>query len=346
MSLVKAILILLSIIFVAPIYAQSSDEELYEMDLMELMNIRVKRISLPDVPHVHSKGEFMVAYHHMRMHMGDNFRGSKELSTSSVLEDYMVTPINMQMDMHMFHFMYAPSDKLTLMLMSQYTSKAMDHEMRNGNTFTTESSGISDLQVAGLYSIYNGKQTRATILLGLNIPTGSIDEKDATPMSSPNEVRLPYPMQIGSGTFDPLLGITFLKVNPYYGWGVEMRELLRTGENSNGYRFGNEFKATSWYSRTFTDNFSASLQLIYTSNGNINGKDEALNPMMVYTADPDLRAGKYLKGGVVLTYHPLNLLKGIRLSGEMKYPFYQKLEGPQLGIQYEYKFALTYVFKK
>lgn len=227
--------------------------------------------------------------------------------------------------------------------MANYIKKEMDHEMRNDMTFITESSGVSDVQLAGLYSFWTKDINRITALVGVSVPLGSIQEKGVTPMSVPNEMPLPYPMQIGSGTWDPLVGLTYIKAGLYAGWGVDVRELVRLGENYNDYRLGNEFKATFWYSRTFSDHFSTSLQLLYSSLGNIRGKDSTLNPMMVYTADPNLRAGQFLKGGLVLTYHPIDILKGIRFSGEMKYPIYQKLDGPQLGVQYEYKFAVAYV---
>ncbi len=44
------------------------------------------------------------------------------------------------------------------------------------------------------------QQREANLGLTLYFPTGSIDERGATPMG-PN-MQLPYPMQLGSGTYD------------------------------------------------------------------------------------------------------------------------------------------------
>ena len=86
-----------------------------------------------------------------------------------------------------------------------------------------------------LYSVYRSGFDRHRVLVGAGIsfPTGSIDKKDDTP-AAPDQ-QLPYPMQLGSGTFDLLPGLTYLGQAGKLGWGAEAMATLRLGENSNDY---------------------------------------------------------------------------------------------------------------
>ena len=57
--------------------------------------------------------------------------------------------------------------------------------------------------------------------VGLSFPTGSINERDKNPMSMGNNVRLPYPMQNGSGTYDFLPGLTYIGKQEVWSWGAQ-----------------------------------------------------------------------------------------------------------------------------
>ncbi len=325
--------------------AIAQDDALLELGLEELLQIELKKIALLNRPHTHGQGELMVSYHYMGMKMQDHLSGTSELSTSDVLNDFMVTPTKMNMTMHMLNLMYAPSSRITLMVMGQYLVNSMDHEMRNGNTFTTESSGLGDTQLSVLYSLFSRNRGKLVASLNLSIPTGSIDNMGVTPMSAPNEVQLPYPMQLGSGTWDPGLALTYFKVTNGNGWGLDARNTFRLMDNDRDYHLGNLFNATAWYSRIWSDQFSTSLSLDLNSLSNIEGADADLNPMMVYTANPDLRAGDAILGGLTMTYRFQNQLEGLRLAVEGKLPLYQNLDGPQLSLDNRFKIALTHVFK-
>ena len=73
--------------------------------------------------------------------------------------------------------------------------------MAGSARFDVNSSGIGDTRVSGLIKLYNGISIKTHFGIGLSLPTGSIDKRDATPVSS--DARLGYAMQNGSGTFDP-----------------------------------------------------------------------------------------------------------------------------------------------
>ncbi|MEM7730934.1 MAG: transporter, partial [Pseudomonadota bacterium] len=128
-----------------------------------------------------------------------------------------VVPTEMSMNMHMVGAMYAPTDWLTLMAMGSYVTKDMDHITFMGpagttrlGTFTTNSSGFGDTKLGGLVRLYEDETHHLHANIGFSLPTGSITETDRVlaPTGMRPTLRLPYAMQLGSGTFDLLPGLT------------------------------------------------------------------------------------------------------------------------------------------
>ena len=58
--------------------------------------------------HAHDEGESMISYRYMLMDMDGNRSGSHRVGNTEVLSNYMVTPTDMEMHMHMLSFMYVP----------------------------------------------------------------------------------------------------------------------------------------------------------------------------------------------------------------------------------------------
>ena len=279
--------------------------------------------------HTHKQGGVMLSYRYMTMHMDGNRDGTSRLSQAEVLSNYMVTPLEMDMGMHMFGAMYAPSDKLTLMGMLPYTTKSMKHITRMGRRFTTKAEGIGDIKLSGLYKIHDSAGQSVHLNLGVSAPTGSIDERDDTPAA--NNAKLPYPMQLGSGTWDLMPGITYQANNADLSWGAQAIATIRLGENDEHYTLGDKLDLTAWLQNQWTSNLTASVRLNVSSWGDIDGADPDLNPMMIPTADPDLRAGRRADLLLGLSYAPHHgAMKGQRLALEIGKPVYQHLDGPQL----------------
>jgi hypothetical protein len=293
--------------------------------------------------HTHGQGEFMFSYRYMYMKMEGNRDGTNSISDAEVLNQFMVTPQKMTMQMHKFGAMYAPSDDLTLMAMIPYVFKSMDHLTRTGVNFTTDSEGFGDIKTSALYKIYDDNNQRIHLNFGVSLPTGSINERDNTPAG--NNQILPYPMQIGSGTFDLLPGITYMGQTEKNSWGAQGMGTLRLGENGNGYSLGDEFHLTGWVARNWSDWVSTSLKLKGKTWGNINGADSRLNPNMIPTADPNRRGGTQLDIGFgVNLYAPSGSLKGSRLAIEFDLPLYRNLEGPQLETDWQLTVGLQSSF--
>ncbi len=281
--------------------------------------------------HTHAAGEFMLSYRFMRMNMDGNRSGTDEVTTQAVLSDFMVSPLRMPMNMHMVGLMYAPSDAVTLMGMVPYITQSMDHETRMGGLFTTESSGIGDVSLSALIGLKREGSTRAHLTLGASAPTGGTDERDVTPMG-PDPVRLPYPMQIGSGTFDFRPALTFLGMSRSASWGLQGSAVLSIGENDQAYTWGNAVSGTGWFAIKAGSQLSLSARVLATVQGEIDGADPAYgNLMLAPTVRPDLRGGTRVDVPLGINVHfPDGVLKGHRIGAEWSFPVYQDLDGPQL----------------
>ena len=298
--------------------------------------------------HVHDKGEFMVSYRYMYMAMNQNYDGRRQVPPAEIISpagyDYMVSPVEMDMHMHMFGAMYAPLDSLTLAAMLPVITKSMDHVRRMGDPFTTETAGVGDFKLSLLYQPWETEHQSAHIQLGFSSPTGSIDE------AQPPPGQLPYPMQLGSGTFDLIVGGTYVGHHQDLSWGGQVTGVIRLGENDRNYRLGHEYEVTAWSALRIVDSVSASFRVAWRQNFNIEGADPALNPAMIPTADPDLRAGRRLDGLLGVNFMPSALgeraksLKGLRLAVEGGLPMYQDLDGPQLGASWLITTGIQYAF--
>jgi len=308
--------------------------------------------------HMHKAGEFMLSYRFMHMDMAGNRIGTDEVSPEEIVttvpnrffgqpmqpQTLRVVPTEMPMNMHMFGAMYAPTDWITLMGMVNYIDKSMDHITFDGpmgntrlGTFTTESEGFGDTSLTALIRLFDKPRVDGNdhvhLNLGLSLPTGSITETDdiLTPMGGTPTVRLPYSMQLGSGTFDLLPGITYTGRDGDFSWGAQYRATLRLeDENDEGYRRGHVHEATAWLAYQWEPWISTSLRVAGSSEGQIEGIDpNIMGP--VQTADPDNYGGERvdLFAGVNLVGQNGDL-RGHRLAFEVGAPVYQDLNGPQM----------------
>ncbi len=299
--------------------------------------------------HTHSRGEWMVSYRYMRMEMEGMREGTDALNNEDVLADFMVTPLNMPMDMHMVGVMYALSDQLTLMAMGNFIQLDMDHRTRMGGSFTTRSNGFGDTRFSALYKFFDAGNKRLHANLGISIPTGSIDQTDVTPASAPNEAQLPYPMQIGSGTWDLMPGITYLAQRVKTSFGAQLMGTIRLAENERNYRFGHILDANAWVAYRLSDYFSASVRLHGRLQGEIEGADPAyagaVAMNMVPTVFPENFGGTQLyAGGGINFFVPGGALKDLRLGLELELPLYRNINGPQLETDYLLTTGIQYAF--
>ncbi len=297
--------------------------------------------------HRHEAGEVMLSYRYMTMNMEGSRIGTDPVADADIVSPgggFMITPTRMPMTMHMFGAMFAPSDRITFMAMLPFTSSSMDHITRHGGSFTTESSGMGDVKVGAMVGLADWANQSLHLNAMVGLPTGSIEQMDVLPISEGREVQLPYPMQIGSGTFDLRPGLTWLGQAGDWSWGAQGNAVMRMGKNDRDWSLGNQVQGTAWWARVLGRNLAAGVRLVATRTGNIDGMDAApsVNPGMVPTARTDLRAGTVVEGGLSLNLY-IPQARAFRIAGEVLLPLVRDLEGPQLETDLTFVLGLQIV---
>ncbi len=315
--------------------------------------------------HMHKTGEWMLSYRYMHMDMDGNRRGTDSVDPDTIATTLVnpfappattrVVPTSMTMDMHMLGAMYAPTDWLTLMLMGMWQEKEMDHITYAGmagttvrGTFTTNSSGWGDTSLSGLFRLYNEAHHKVHLNLGLRAPTGSIKKSDQVlaPTGATPVLRMPYAMQLGTGTYDLLPGITYNGTDGgKWRWGAQYSaEVPLEDENDQGYRWDDKHMLTGWAIYGWQDWVSTSLRLSAKTQGGIHGRDTNI-AAPVQSANPDNYGGDVIETGLGVNFLiPNGPLAGHRFAIEANLPLYRDLNGTQLETDWSLTAGWQYAF--
>ncbi len=330
-------------LFISSMVAQEKqDQDLTELSLEELMVLDIFPMNVMG-SHIHPKGEWMLGYRYMPMDMTKMREGESHISQEDVLKSFMVTPTRMEMKMHMFEVMYGVTDDLTMMVMVPYKDLAMDHLTRTGKTFTTRSKGVGDIRIMAHYSAFWRDPHRLILMLSAGIPTGNINARDNTPLG--DDQRLPYPMQLGYGTFSLIPGITYLAQTEKWIWGGHAMGLFGIGQNDHQYQVGDKIHFMGILTRKITEWLNLTGRLDGHLWNNYSGADPELNPMLIPVADPKKQGGKMVHFQFSFdVYLPQGLLQGNRFSFETGVPVFHDLTGPQMEEHQSFIFVWTTTF--
>ncbi|MCB1230115.1 MAG: transporter [Verrucomicrobiae bacterium] len=303
--------------------------------------------------HTHEAGEIMLSYRYMYMHMDGHQAGTDSLSTHQVFQrGYAVAAEEMDMHMHMWSAMYAPTDNLTFMAMLNYVEKDMElvanphgmmhgHDMGHGGghtgRFGHSSAGLGDFSLGALYKLYDDRAQRVHAGLALNFPTGDVEQKQ-------DGVYLPYGMQLGSGTWDLSPSLTYLGQCNDLSWGAQGKGTFRLeDEGDSGFSYGDAVDVTAWTALRLCDSASISGRLGWHYEDDIDGH---YNGAHNHVAPPHFQqnyGGHTLEAGIGLNLKAVSgPLKGHRLAIEALTPIYQDLNG--VGMDREYSLVAGWQF--
>jgi hypothetical protein len=223
--------------------------------------------------------------------------------------------------------MYAVSDKITVMAMQNFrvNNMTLTHKMQTEgmpmlHEFETNSTGFGDLNLSVLLGIISKENYSFHLNTGLSIPFGNISKRGKTPMSE--SAKMPYAMQLGSGTYDATIGGTLRGSSDKSSWGIQHLSTFRTGNNTYAYNLGNLHQLNLWATRSLSSRLSTSLRINGSLNNAIKGIDAELMPMIVPTAN-----GANYKRQIIRTFAGINSLtitKGVLASAEIGIPVFQQ----------------------
>ena len=318
--------------------------------------------------HMHKKGDFMLSYSFMHMNMDGNRTGTNRIDPLTIATTepnrfsgvagqpptLRVVPTDMKMDMHMLGAMYAPTDWLTLMAMANYLEKDMSHITFAGGAgtnilgkFSTASNGWGDTKITSLIRLFDNDIHQIHLNMGLSLPTGSIDETDTVlaPSGATPNLRLPYAMQLGTGTYDLLPGITYTGHKGAWGWGAQYTAEIRLeSENDESYAWGDKHSLTAWSSYKWAPWISTSARLTGSTQDSIDGIDSQI-VAPVQTANPDNYGSDVLEFSLGANLiGTKGYLKDHRLAFEATAPLYRDLNGPQLETDWTLTVGWQYAF--
>jgi len=283
--------------------------------------------------------DWTFAYHYQRVSYDGLRDGQQKLTTADASAPpygYSVIPVSQVNEQHTFSVMYAPRNRLNFMLTLPFVQKVLEVD-DEGMRQTHRSSGIGDAKLMFLVPFIRKGDEKTHLNFGMSFPTGSIEQTDSMGQ------RLPYAMQLGSGTWDALWGLTYTGRHRAFAWGGQFDGLYRLATNSIGYRLGTVYKASAWASASWTEYASASVRLGWTRTGNAHNVDpeldKSVNPM-----NDNMR-----QSGTVLDIGPgVNLMLPFfgrqLLAFEVTWPIFEDLDGPQLAKEITFSAGWQWVF--
>ncbi|MGJ8536487.1 MAG: transporter [Parasphingopyxis sp.] len=303
--------------------------------------------------HTHNAGEVMFSYRFMHMEGSGNQVGTDSISSDDIVTTVpnrfagmpgqpptlRVVPQEMRMEMHMIGMMYAPVDWMTLIASGRYMTREMESTTYQGPVGTTvlggselSVDGFGDMVVGALFPLSKVEGDHEIVArAAISIPTGSTTQTGEmlTPMGTTRTMRLAYPMQPGSGTWDLKPAITYRGYAGQIGWGAQYNATIRLGTNDQGYSRGDVHEVTGWVSYEPARWISLSGRLAARTTGRIDGMDPAImGPNQA--ANPDFQGGERVDAFFGINLAAQGSLDGQRLGIEIGAPIHQDVNGPQM----------------
>ena len=294
--------------------------------------------------------EFRFKLSQMIMEMGPLRDGTDEISNDDLIgsangTNFPALPTNMQMYMTMIGAAYSFSDDFAVMGMTSYIENTMRMNLNNGNDFTMTSGGVGDITLLAKYRAYADDNlvptNQVSVLFGLSLPSGSINKKFSNHTNDTfNGSLLPFKMQLGSGTVDPIIGLTYQGSRDPFWWGFNTQLEGHIYDNEQGYRRAQELRydfyamkqvhdkvvvhaqLNGWYEGKFSDE-AYDVRVLGAGHNALSTANNLISPLF----DPDNYGGHKLHFGLGVQFQPLPL-HVMELTASV--PIHQDLNGPQL----------------
>jgi len=287
-------------------------------------------------------GDMMVGYQYMYVdRAGDTVKGMHNASDQAIVNNACASKQcsskarEMTMHMHMFNFMYAPTDWLNLMLMPQIIAMEMDMEVLPGANDDEAhegahlSEGLGDTLMMALVKVFDNPNHHLHLGLGVSAPTG---RTDAT-LSGLKETDLQgYGMQLGSGTWDFKPSLTYTAQANDWLWGAQVSATKRLQHrNKDGYALGDEIQSSIWGGYSFLPWLSGSVRGIHTAQSAVRGQYDGSSLQSAPTDLPENYGGQFWDVGIGLNVSvPTGGLAGNSFSVEWLQPIKHDYNGYQL----------------
>lgn len=342
------LLVLLCSIFVfSPLAsAQVTPNELSRLSLEDLLGV--------DIEDITGEKHWLLSYEFRYLNVGQYQAGSTRLTFDDVQflpgntrtnSNFPIVPTFIKQKVHALSVGREITNEWSLSVSVPFVKQDTQHIsfIADFEEFEIESSAVGDIMLLGQYRFHRAASSHASFGFGVSLPVGSIDEFGDTPRDGVGTLeRLPYSMQIGSGTYDFLAALKFEHDVGKWAFGVNGSATLRTGTNNNGYRLGNNFGVELTSRFKGWSRIRPGLNINVRTTQAIHGGDSSLLvansafPFGASITDPANYGGEkaQIGGNVRLCSEDVcNLSLNVKAS----IPIYQNLN----GIQPRERFSLT-----
>jgi hypothetical protein len=160
------------------------------------------------------------------------------------------------------------------------------------------------------------------------------------PMGKSMTMRANYGMQLGTGTYDALYGVTYTgKLGPW-SWGLIYRGRAALGVNSEGYCWGPSNEVTGWAAYQMIDGLNLTARAAASEWRRIYGYDYLISGPM-QAANHSFYGGQRIElfGGLEYKVRAFGVTP-VRFAVEAGAPVYQTLNGPQMAKAWQVNVAL------
>ncbi len=299
----------------------------------------------------HKAGDAMFSYRGTVIGLQALQSGTDTLETADVLQDYMLAPKHMITSTQMYSAIYVPHDHITLMAIMNYHERIMQmegsyqqqggHQKQPVGIYNIDSEGFGDVKFDALLTLLKKEHFTLTGNIGISLPTGSIAET-----GDDGEV-LPYPMQLGSGSYEARPGVTLFGTKEDWSYGSQLLSSLPLHQNARKYRHGNTFTVTAWSTQRVNNWFQFGGRLLFSHKAAFSSSDPELNQNRSPIHQIDSQGNTQLDIAISTDFMiPTGVpFQQNRLAFEIQIPVYQNLTGIQLINRLQFTAGCQFVFR-
>lgn len=231
---------------------------------------------------------------------------------------------------------YGANPGLSLIAVIPSVSRTLERSV-NGQRLSDTDAGIGDITIFGKYRFYKKdaflRSRQIAVQLGVKFPTGADDLTDRTGN------RFPAPLQLGSGSLDYRLVLTFTEARNRWQFFGDAGYMLRT--EANNFKFGNVFyyDATAKFRlhpARYGNKFPTHDLFVFLEiNGATIQKAESSGSKIENSGGHEI----FLAPGFQFF-----LLQNFIIEAGIQVPVLQDLNGTQLGTDFRFRSGIRWIF--
>jgi hypothetical protein len=262
-----------------------------------------------------------------------------------------MVPKSLDVDSQGLSVAYGLTNDVTLFASTTVIEKSVNMQAFKGLSGLTtlgyhvgSTQGLGDTTIATIVRVHHDRISQVKVNMGLSLPTGGTTNNMylLLPNNTAPEKRGFYAMQPGSGTVDALPGISYSGAAHAWSWGLAYRGRLPLDRNAQGWRFGDLHEFNAWGGYSWAPGLETTLRLNGTVQGPIQGDDPLIRGY-AQGSNPQFYGGQQVSlfGGLIVSGRYFGLAASM-VGVEAGAPVYQRLNGPQLGRDWQVNLALRY----